>query len=69
MNYFVNYIIEAGLSLGIFTFVYWFMLRRETRFTATRFYLLFALLFSTLLPYYYNKAENFRLGSRCSDRY
>ncbi|MBN1767576.1 MAG: M56 family metallopeptidase [Prolixibacteraceae bacterium] len=51
MNYFVNYIIEAGLSLGIFTFVYWFMLRRETRYTATRFYLLFALLFSTLLPF------------------
>lgn len=51
MNYFVNYIIEAGLCLGVFTFVYWFMLRRETRFTATRFYLLFALLFSTLLPF------------------
>jgi TonB family protein len=51
MNYFVNYIIEAGLSLGIFIFVYWFMLRRETRFTATRFYLLFALIFSTLLPF------------------
>jgi TonB family protein len=51
MDYFINYIIEAGLSLGVFTFIYWFILRRETRFKATRFYLIFALLFSTLLPF------------------
>jgi TonB family protein len=51
MDYFINYIIEAGLSLGVFTFIYWFILRRETRFKATRFYLLLALLFSTLLPF------------------
>ncbi|HOO83894.1 MAG TPA: M56 family metallopeptidase [Prolixibacteraceae bacterium] len=51
MNPFVNYIIEAGLSLGVFTIVYWFILRGETRFKATRFYLLFSLLFSTLLPF------------------
>lgn len=51
MNSFINYIIEAGLSLGIFTLIYWFILRGETRFKATRFYLLFALLFSTVLPF------------------
>ena len=51
MNSFVNYIIEAGISLGIFTLMYWFVLRGETRFNATRFYLLFALFFSTVLPF------------------
>lgn len=51
MNAFLNYIIEAGISLGIFTLIYWFILRSETRFKATRFYLLVALLFSTLLPF------------------
>jgi TonB family protein len=51
MNSFVNYIVEAGLSLGVFTLVYWFILRGQTKFKATRFYLMFALLFSTLLPF------------------
>jgi TonB family protein len=51
MNPFVNYIIKAGLSLGVFTLVYWFFLRKENRFTASRFYLLGALIFSTLLPF------------------
>lgn len=50
MNAFVNYIIESGLSLGIFILIYWFVLRGETKFKATRFYLILALLFSTLLP-------------------
>jgi TonB family protein len=62
MDYFVNYIIEAGLSLGVFTFVYWFMLRRETRFKATRFYLLLALLFSTLLPFISIKLKTFAVS-------
>ncbi|MFA9391877.1 MAG: TonB family protein [Prolixibacteraceae bacterium] len=51
MNSFINYIIEAGISLGVFTLIYWFILRGETRFKATRFYLLFALVFSTVLPF------------------
>ena len=59
MNPFVNYIIEAGLSLGVFTIVYWFILRGETRFKATRFYLLFSLLFSTLLPFLSIKIKGF----------
>ena len=59
MKPFVNYIVEAGLSLGIFTLVYWFFLRSETRFKATRFYLLLALLFSTLLPFFSLKVKFF----------
>lgn len=51
MSSIITYVIEAGLSLGIFSLVYWFILRKETRFKATRYYLLFALLFSTLLPF------------------
>jgi TonB family protein len=51
MNPFVNYIVKAGLSLGVFTMVYWFFLRKENRFNASRFYLLGALIFSTLLPF------------------
>ncbi|HNW51836.1 MAG TPA: TonB family protein [Prolixibacteraceae bacterium] len=51
MKPFVNYIIETGLSLGVFTLAYWFILRSENRFRANRFYLLGALLFSTLLPF------------------
>lgn len=59
MNPFVNYIIETGLSLGVFTTIYWFILRRETRFKATRLYLLFSLLFSTLLPFLSIKIKSF----------
>jgi|GEM_PF-1371707 len=51
MNPYVNYIVKAGLSLGVFTMVYWFFLRKENRFNASRFYLLGALIFSTLLPF------------------
>lgn len=51
MNPFINYIIEAGLSLGVFTLVYRLFLRKENRFNASRFYLLGALVFSTLLPF------------------
>lgn len=51
MKPFTNYLIEAGISLGVFTLAYWFFLRKETRFNATRYYLLLALLFSTLLPF------------------
>jgi len=43
MNPYVNYIVKAGLSLGVFTMVYWFFLRKENRFNASRFYLLGAL--------------------------
>lgn len=63
MKPFINYIVEAGLSLGVFTLIYWFILRGETRFKATRFYLLFALLFSTLLPFLSIKVIGFGSGA------
>lgn len=63
MKPFINYIVEAGLSLGVFTLIYWFILRGETRFKATRFYLLFALLFSTLLPFLTIKLFSFGSGT------
>ncbi len=56
-NYF-NYIIESGISLGIFTLVYWLLLRKEVFLKASRVYLLVAVLFSTLLPFIAIDLEN-----------
>jgi TonB family protein len=61
MNPFINYIVKAGLSLGVFTMVYWFFLRKENRFNASRFYLLGALIFSTLLPFLTIRISSFDL--------
>jgi TonB family protein len=51
METYFNYIIESGISLGVFTLIYWFLLRKEVLLKASRFYLLVAVLFSTLLPF------------------
>jgi TonB family protein len=51
METYFNYIIESGISLGIFTLIYWLLLRKEVLLKASRVYLLVALLFSTLLPF------------------
>lgn len=51
MNGLFNYLIESAISLGIFTLIYRVLLQGEHRFHATRYYLLLALLFSTLLPF------------------
>jgi TonB family protein len=51
MENYLNYIIESGISLGVFTLVYWFLLRKETLLKTSRFYLIAALLFSTVLPF------------------
>ncbi len=50
MNSFVNYLIESGLSLGIFSLIYFLLLRNETFFKLNRFFLLAAILFSAILP-------------------
>lgn len=50
MNNFVNYIIESGISLGLLSLVYFLFLRKETFFSSNRFYLLFSVLFSAVLP-------------------
>ncbi len=50
MNNFVNYIIESGISLGLFSLVYFVFLRNETFFKANRLFLLFSVIFSSVLP-------------------
>ncbi len=51
MNSFVNYIFESGISLGIFSLIYFLLLRNETFFKLNRFFLLAAILFSGILPF------------------
>jgi len=51
MENLLNYIIESGISLGVFTIIYLLLLRKETLLKVSRFYLLLALLFSTVLPF------------------
>jgi TonB family protein len=70
METYFNYIIESGISLGIFTLIYWLLLRKEVLLKASRVYLLVAVLFSTLLPFLsidlssWNKPEAFAPATR-----
>ncbi|MGD9931100.1 MAG: TonB family protein [Mangrovibacterium sp.] len=50
MNSFIHYILESGISLGAFSLIYFLFLRQETFFKANRLFLLFAVVFSSLLP-------------------
>ena len=50
MNDFLNFIFESGISMGLFTVLYLMFLQKETFFRTNRFFLLFALLFSFVLP-------------------
>ncbi|MDX9881817.1 MAG: M56 family metallopeptidase [Prolixibacteraceae bacterium] len=50
MNDFINYIIESGASLGMFSLVYLTFLRNETFFRSNRLFLLFAVIFSSVIP-------------------
>jgi len=51
METYFNYIIESGIGLGVFTLIYWLLLRKEVLLKASRIYLLVSVLFSTLLPF------------------
>ncbi|HPR31700.1 MAG TPA: M56 family metallopeptidase [Prolixibacteraceae bacterium] len=51
MEAYFNYTIESAISLGIFTLAYVLLLRKEVLLKASRFFLLFAVLFSTVLPF------------------
>jgi TonB family protein len=51
METYFNYIIESGISLGVFTIFYWLLFRKEAMLKANRVYLLVAVLFSTFLPF------------------
>ncbi|WP_299578076.1 TonB family protein [uncultured Sunxiuqinia sp.] len=50
MNSFINYILESGISLGALSLIYFVFLRHETFFKTNRLFLLFAVVFSSLLP-------------------
>jgi TonB family protein len=50
MTSFVNYLIESGISLSLFALVYFLFLRRETFFSINRWFLLFSIGFSAILP-------------------
>lgn len=47
----VNFMLESGISLAIFTLVYLLFLRKETFFVLNRIYLLISVVFSFLLPF------------------
>jgi len=47
----VNFLLESGLSLAIFTLVYQLFLRKETFFVLNRIYLLASVCFSMILPF------------------
>ena len=50
MTSFVNYLIESGVSLSLFALVYFLFLRSETFFCINRWFLLFSIGFSAILP-------------------
>ena len=50
MTSFVNYLLESGISLSLFAMVYFLFLRKETFFSVNRWFLLFSVIFSAVLP-------------------
>ncbi|MCW3077256.1 MAG: hypothetical protein JWO32_1865 [Bacteroidetes bacterium] len=50
MNNFVIYSIEIAISLALFYFGYWVFLKNETFFKLNRFYLMFSVIVSLLMP-------------------
>jgi len=46
-----NYLLESGISLGLFTCLYLLFLRKETYFLLNRIYLMVSVIFSLLLPF------------------
>ncbi|NEW84517.1 MAG: M56 family metallopeptidase [Mariniphaga sp.] len=54
----VNFMIESGISLAIFTLVYLLFLRKETFFVLNRIYLLGSVCFSILLPFIHFQVFN-----------
>jgi TonB family protein len=47
----VNFLVESGISLTIFTLIYLLFLRKETFFLLNRIYLMVSVVFSILLPF------------------
>jgi hypothetical protein len=50
MNSLFIFFIQSAVALLLFYLIYWFFLRKETYYNANRFFLLFAILVSTLMP-------------------
>jgi len=50
MDAFVIYLIQSSLCLGSLYLIYWFFLKKDTFFTANRFYLLSSIILSFILP-------------------
>lgn len=50
MDAFVIYLIQSALCLGSLYIIYWFFLKKDTFFTANRFYLLGSIILSFFLP-------------------
>ncbi|WP_172594562.1 M56 family metallopeptidase [Mariniphaga sediminis] len=51
MDNIVNFILESGISLSLFSLIYILFLRKETFFRLNRLFLLSSLLFSVILPF------------------
>jgi len=58
MNNAVNFILESGISLAMFSFIYILLLRKETFFRLNRVFLLVSLVFSVVLPFLKFKIYN-----------
>jgi len=50
MDAFVIYLIQSALCLGSLYLIYWFFLKKDTFFTANRFYLISSIILSFVLP-------------------
>jgi TonB family protein len=50
MNTLFDFLVKSSLSMALFYGLYWFILRKETWFSVSRFYLLATLLLAALLP-------------------
>ena len=50
MDSLMRYILESGICLALFYAGYWIFLKKETYFNLNRFYLVFSVIFSFIIP-------------------
>ncbi|WP_340112429.1 M56 family metallopeptidase [Maribellus mangrovi] len=55
MNHAINFLVESGISLAVFSLIYILFLRKETFFRLNRIFLLVSVAFSLLLPFLHLK--------------
>ncbi|WP_167619004.1 M56 family metallopeptidase [Maribellus sediminis] len=55
MNHAINFLVESGISLAVFSLIYILFLRKETFFRLNRIFLLVSVAFSMLLPFLHLK--------------